>query len=196
VQFENRTPGELINTRSPGWGSTWRGTLLAMCLGSSLPTIALCTHQFASKLSHINPRGSTLQHYRNKTIYHSSGSRWKLQGNPQYKEIPVQMAMLKGLIKIALKTVKKVKVTTTSILTCMIPHIVFFADKSAKWTALKAWNTFRHKEERLLEYHNSLIILFKLSSCVLIPVVDIGVNFMIISVKFQQKEICSLFQQV
>jgi hypothetical protein len=42
------------------------------------------------------------------------------------------MAMLKGLIKIALKTVKNVKVATTSILTCMIPHIVLFADKSAK----------------------------------------------------------------
>jgi hypothetical protein len=83
-----------------------------------------------------------------------------------------------------------VKVATTSILTCMIPHIVLFADKSAKWTA------FRHKVERLLEYHNSLIILFKTSSCVLIPVVEIRVNFMIIPLKFQQKEICSLLQQV
>ncbi len=169
-----------------------------MCLGSSLPTIALCAqpHQFASSLSLIYPWGSTLKHYRNKTIYHSSGSRWTLQGSSQYKEIPVQMAMLKGLIKIALKIVKKVEIATTSILTCMIPHIVLFADKSAKWTALKAWNAFRHKEERLLKYHNSLIILFKTCSCVLIPVVDIRVNFMIISVKFQQKEICSLFQQV
>jgi hypothetical protein len=57
------------------------------------------------------------------------------------------------------------KVTITSILTCMIPHIVLLAHQSAKWTALKAWNAFIHKEERLLEYNNSLIILFKTSSC-------------------------------
>jgi hypothetical protein len=31
-----------------------------------------------------------------------------------------------------LKTVKKVKVTSTSILTCMIPHIALFEDQSAK----------------------------------------------------------------
>jgi carboxylesterase type B len=157
-----------------------------MCLGSSLPIIAL--YGQPHQISHVNPWGSILQHYRNKTNYHSSGSRWKLQGSPHCKEIPVQMAMLKGLIKIALKTVKKVKVTSTSVLTCMIPHIVLFDYQSAKWTASKAWNAFRHKEERLLVYHKS-------SSCVLIPVVEIRVNFMIIPVKFQQKEICSLLQQ-
>jgi hypothetical protein len=145
--------------------------------------------KFASRLGHLNSWESTLQHYKNKTIYHSSGSKWKLQGSPHCKEMLVQMAMLKGLIKIALKTVKKVKVTSTSILTCMIPHIVLFDDQSAKWTALKAWNAFRHKKERFLGYHKS-------SSCVLIPVVEIRVNFMIIPVKFQQKEICSLLQQV
>jgi len=48
----------------------------------------------------------------------------------------------------------------------MIPHIVLLADQSAKWTALKALNSFIHKEEWLLEYHNSLIILFKTSSCI------------------------------